>query len=565
MTLTRGMHDQIWKVEVPKLAYSHPFLMHNLLSTAAYHRAYLTDDDPEKRKKYVNDGRNHFCLALQGMREVLRKENITPDNCHAVFPASTLLFIGAMCGNGPCFSPSPSPATTTMSSTSTDREEQHEGKSKSPMIDELLNIFRTVKGIDTVVRAQQDLLRNGPVGALFVPEGSRDVKFPRLDRLLAQLHAFYLRVASVPYRSTPGAHLSPLPLVYDFFENGHSWSAKENRVVLREITAMETAINSALENSRTPEQEIVAVWPINLSGEFVELLEDPTEKGLQGQGQGQSASSPSSVSPPPGYRNPVALALLAYYCCLMKESERRCWFTKDWAEAVMKEVVAELGKMAGVVVTMSATSTSTCTSSGVSGNRNNGDIRGPGVITVSSLEAQIQGPGGQQHLDHTQGQTNRTDRPPWREWVRREWLGDALWAWQWVMAETEDELPRHSTTTTTFPDIPMATHPSVPVVVDTGTQGQPRQQQQPPTTSSSDVPMTGTQAQQQPRTASTPGPPGHGTNTFWELFTPAYQGQPQSVSAVSQAPQPSTSASSHMNLVSIAGPRAAEEEGGMAS
>ncbi|KAK3948966.1 hypothetical protein QBC32DRAFT_45527 [Pseudoneurospora amorphoporcata] len=395
-TLTGGAHGRIWKIEVPKLAYSHPFLMHSLLATAAYHLAY-TEQDQENKKHRVNDGRHHFSLALQGMGQVLRKDGVTPENCHVVFPASTLLFIGAMCGNGPCFNPA--------------NHDREQGKTKAPMIDELLNIFRTVKGIGTIVNTQQDHLHQGPMGGLFNPDSSGD-RFPSMERLLAQLEGFYHRVATIPCRS-PG--LFPLNNQYGPENYSTLSSSKANQIVLGEIKAMEDAIKRALNKSRTPEQEIVAVWPINASAEFVELLEDPGERPRSRHVPLPSISAFSSpIAPPPGHRNPVALALLGYYCCLMKESERTCWFTKDWAEAVIKEVVAELEDMAGVA----PTSTTINSTSGGNGK-------------------------GQTHTG--------VERPSWMEWVRREWLGDAMWAREWVMAKGEEELPEKTTKIPGYP------------------------------------------------------------------------------------------------------------------
>lgn len=490
-TLTRGVHERIWKIEVPKLAYSHAFLMHNLLSTAAYHLAY-TELDEEKRKKRVNDGRNHFSLALSGMGEVLRKDGVTPENCHVVFPASTLLFIGAMCSNGPFFNPT------------NDREQ---GKTtKAPMIDEFLNIFRTVKGIGTIVSTQQDHLQKGPMGGLFNRDSCGDV-FPSMERLLAQLEGFYRRVASIPYRR-PGL-FSP-PYQYDPENQSMSSNDKENsQIILKEIKAMEAAIRIAMGNSRTPEQEVVAVWPINASGEFAEMLEDRGEPPRpRPEPPSSSSAFDFSVSPPPWYRNPIALALLGYYCCLLKESERKCWFTTDWAEAVIKEVVAELEEMAGVAPTSLF-------------------ARGGSRSTTQALDMEIQ------RGQHDQG-FSRTDRPlpVWREWVRREWLGDALWAKEWVMAEDEEELPRQ---TTRFPNIYVTDLP----VMDT------RGQQQ-------DSPMAGTQ-DEQPRTPHRPG-----STILWDDVTKtgtqsqqsdASEAQRQSFTRMSQETE-------HVNHTAAANPSA---------
>ncbi|KAK3343343.1 hypothetical protein B0H65DRAFT_246266 [Neurospora tetraspora] len=397
-TLTRGVHEHIWKIEVPKLAFSHPFLMHNLLSTAAFYLAY-TEQDEEKRKKWATDGSKHFNLAVTGMREVLRKEGVTPENCHAVFASSSLLFIGDLADKGPFFNPA---------------DDIAQGVTKCPLIDELLGVFRVVKGIGGIVGAQEALLREGPVGGLFNAEPSGE-DHPNMERLLMQLKGLYQRVASITSRR-PGVFLPPTKL-----EDTPRPSnlPKENQTILSEITAMEDSIQFALTKSKTPEQSIIAVWPINMTDDFMRLLQKSNVPPQQHAPQPSTSASSSSTLPPPGGRNPIALALLGYYCCVMKETERECWFTKGWAEAVIKEVIAELEEMAGVT---------TNTSGNGSGS------------TASEVQ------GGH----HDQGQT-MVNRPVWREWARREWLEDAKWARKWIMTKQE-EMPKP----TTFSEDPMA-------------------------------------------------------------------------------------------------------------
>ncbi|KAJ4417901.1 hypothetical protein N0V85_001641 [Neurospora sp. IMI 360204] len=401
-TLTRGVHEHMWKIEVPKLAFRHPFLMHNLLSTAAFNLAY-TEQDEEKRKKWVTDGSRHFNLAVTGMREVLRNEGVTPENCHAVFASSSLLFIGDLADKGPFFNPA---------------DDIAQGVNKCPLIDELLGVFRVVKGIGSIVGAQEALLQEGPVGGLFNAEPSGE-DHPNMERLLVQLRVFYQRVASVASRP-PGLFLPPTKL-----EDTPRPSnlPKENQTILSEITGMEASIQFGLTKSKTPEQSIIAVWPINMTDDFLRLLQKsnvpPQQQQQQHAPQPSTSASSSSTLPPPGERNPIALALLGYYCCVMKETERECWFTTGWAEAVIKEVVAELEEMAGVT-----TSTS-------------GNGSGSTALVVQ---------GGH----HDQGQTG-VDRPVWREWARREWLEDAEWARKWIMTK-EEELPKP----TTFSEDPIA-------------------------------------------------------------------------------------------------------------
>ncbi|EGO54930.1 hypothetical protein NEUTE1DRAFT_49538 [Neurospora tetrasperma FGSC 2508] len=395
-SLTRGVHEHIWKVQVPKLAFSYPFLMHNLMSTAAFHLA-CTEQDEEKRQKWGTEGNRHFDLALRGMTEILRKEGVTPENCHAVFASSSLSFIGALCGKGPLFGPA------------YNREQE---KIQAPMIDELLGVFILVRGIGSIVVAQEDILHEGPVGGLFDGEPSGE-DHPSMDRLVHQLKGFYQRVGSITTRR-PGFFASP-PNLEDT-RPPMSNIPKEHQIILGEVTAMIDSIKFALTKGGIPEQEIIAVWPITMSSDFVGLLQKPKVPRQQHEPSQPSTSATGSfTSPPPGGRNPIALALLGYYCCVMKGTECECWFTKGWAEALIKEVIAELEELAEVTMNMTSGSGSGC-----------------GSTTPEVQEG-----------DHDQDQTG-VDGPVevWREWVRREWLEDAQWARKWITTKAEEELPK---------------------------------------------------------------------------------------------------------------------------
>lgn len=393
-SLTRGVHEHIWKVQVPKLAFSYPFLMHNLMSTAAFHLA-CTEQDDEKRQKWGAQGNRHFDLALRGMTDILRNEGVTPANCHAVFASSSLSFIGALCGKGPLFGPAYA------------REKE---KIQAPMIDELLGVFILVRGIGSIVVAQEDILHKGPVGGLFDGEPSEE-DHPSMDRLVHQLKGFYQRVASITTRR-PGFFASP-PNLEDT-RPPMSNIPKEHQIILGEITAMVDSIKFASTKGGVPEQEIIAVWPITMSSDFVGLLQKPKVPRQQREPSQQPSTSATSsfTLPPPGRRNPIALALLGYYCCVMKGTECECWFTKGWAEALIKEVIAELEEL-------NMTSGS-------------GSRSGCGSTTPEVQEG-----------DHDQDQTG-VDRPVevWREWVRREWLKDAQWARKWITTKAEEELPK---------------------------------------------------------------------------------------------------------------------------
>lgn len=73
--------------EVPKIALSHPFLMHGLLALSASHLVHLNKDS-ERVKEYLELALGHQTLALRLFRGQL--DNITPSNSEAMFAFSSI-------------------------------------------------------------------------------------------------------------------------------------------------------------------------------------------------------------------------------------------------------------------------------------------------------------------------------------------------------------------------------------------------------------------------------------------------------------------------------------------
>lgn len=422
-TLSRGLHEQIWRREVPRLAISSPFLTHNILSTAAFHLAY-TEQDEEKRKKWGADGSRHFNLAVTGIRKVLYEDSVTPENCHVVFCSSSLLFIGALADKGPVLA-----------------SEGGQGITKGPSIHELVGVFRMVKGIGSVVNAQEAILREGPLGALFSAAPSPE-QHPTMTILMQRLKGLLPHLPP----ANPADNPPPNPL-----SRGQTISVSRNtQIVITEIRAMIDSIEFALGNYETPEQNFIAVWPISMSEEFLNMLVKPeTARPRQEEHELQP-----TTGPPPVYRNPVALALVGYYCCVMKETERECWFTKGWAEAIIKEVVADLEEMARTI--------STCAYSQPQPDQ-----------TVVNQHAKL------------------------REWVT-QWLREVKWAEAWILKKGEEEPLPHPTKFSNAATV-VANGPEM------GTRGQQPVVPTPVATTMPDAPMMGTQGWPSGMNTSIPG------------------------------------------------------------
>jgi hypothetical protein len=254
-TLTKPSNSsKLWQFDVPQLAFANPFLLHQVLSIAAFHLAYLR---PQKRDEYVLLASQHQNLAVQGMRLLL--PDISAENCHPLFIASQLL----------CFA-------------------KYAGFSAplKPAISDLLDVFQLIRGMGNIISTKSSDLIRGPLRAIFRPAVVPDPN--------ANLLCIIDRVVIL------GTHIAK--------------SGVDERlaaVVQTEIQQLLTWINHGIETSANAELRIVGTWPMTMSDEYLTLLR-------------QSDS--------------VALALLSYYCVLLRVSEEDFWFMQGWSTNIMKAV-----------------------------------------------------------------------------------------------------------------------------------------------------------------------------------------------------------------------------------
>ncbi|KAL1797936.1 hypothetical protein ACET3X_004542 [Alternaria dauci] len=86
----------MWRVEAPKHANAHDYLMHEILAFAALHKAY--QQPPDQRQPYYACGIHHQDLAIRGVRE--RLHNVTNDQAPAIVATSTLLTLSVFASAG---------------------------------------------------------------------------------------------------------------------------------------------------------------------------------------------------------------------------------------------------------------------------------------------------------------------------------------------------------------------------------------------------------------------------------------------------------------------------------
>jgi hypothetical protein len=124
---------------VPKIALSHPFLMHGLLALSALHLIQLNKGS-DRCKTYVELATSHQTLALALFRKELN--NINPSNCQAMFAFSSIATILAF-----AFA-------------------QSTGVQSLAPIDEMLQISNLCRGIFEILQTAREWIKNSWVADL---------------------------------------------------------------------------------------------------------------------------------------------------------------------------------------------------------------------------------------------------------------------------------------------------------------------------------------------------------------------------------------------------------------
>ncbi|KAL1838831.1 hypothetical protein VTJ49DRAFT_2188 [Mycothermus thermophilus] len=217
----------LWRVEVPKLAFAHVFLLHQILAIAAYHLAYLK---PESRATYSLRASHHQNAGIRQMRHAL--SDITPSNCHALFASSSLLWIGSLAAS------------------SVNRP------AGGPVVDDLVDVMILVKGIGSVLYSSHDVLQSGPLSEMFALHQGPEHPNPALDRVVLAVADFLVEIAE----TEPDGRV--------------------RAIVHADAYRLVTAIRDALVKTPAPEYRVVASWPIQMSDDLIPLLRQRNQAAL---------------------------------------------------------------------------------------------------------------------------------------------------------------------------------------------------------------------------------------------------------------------------------------------
>ena len=250
--------EHIWQDNVPREAFHHIFLMHGLLALSALHLSLTTTNDNQDNHDLAI---RHYTAALNLYTTALN--DVTEENCHALFAFSSLAAIIAFA----------------MSQASSHTE--------CTLMQDTLEIFRMLRGINAVVQVASDWIRQGPLGGLLRPTRVRNIS--PLDEDVERA----LKTLDVKCRAA-------------------TESETDREMYISAIEELRESFNKAAAN---PMDRAPAVsWPILIPRAYIDALSN---------------------------NQPTALVILSYYAVLLHEL-RVCWWAGDRGIKIIEAVSGSL-------------------------------------------------------------------------------------------------------------------------------------------------------------------------------------------------------------------------------
>jgi hypothetical protein len=229
----------LFQTTVVELGFSHPFLMHEILSLAALHLSNLR---PDKASIYRHASDTHFATGLSLFQPAIR--NLSDENCHACYAFSTMVFTHAWASQDPdkpsaiFFVPS--------SSTPQDLDVVH------------VQWVKLHRGSHEILQKRSALLREGPLEPLFTPWKGLDRNGPH------------------PLPTVEEEQLSALSAL----AAASSLSA-EQKLTLNEMLQKVRRVFSILAyNPKISQLSAVMSWFSMLSEDYLKMLEEKIPEAL---------------------------------------------------------------------------------------------------------------------------------------------------------------------------------------------------------------------------------------------------------------------------------------------
>ncbi|KAB8275426.1 hypothetical protein BDV30DRAFT_247645 [Aspergillus minisclerotigenes] len=151
--------QDLFRITVPDVALSYPFLMHSLLAVSALHIGHKCP--PECRRKYTEAAIRHNDLSLSLCTPLL--SNVTAENCHALFAFSCLVVIFAYAAEHPASS----------------LDTLDEG--------DVVKVFKLVRGAGSIVGQARPWIEQGEMRQLLA--AGRNLRQPSTTKYAHELYA----------------------------------------------------------------------------------------------------------------------------------------------------------------------------------------------------------------------------------------------------------------------------------------------------------------------------------------------------------------------------------------
>jgi hypothetical protein len=279
----------LWRVEVPKLAFEHDFLMRGILALSALHLSRLS---PQKEEFYLSVARREHSNALPEASSLL--SNVTSENCAPLYAFSVLTFI--------------------YSWASSQRSESGEVPFvHNPADSEWLVLLR---GIRSIGQTSKDDLLQSPIGSLI------SLGTLRMTARVLPLQASpwwastaeHLQIERLRRQITTTTTDPELIMVYmtsiDNLETSFcSLAVAEQDIHLDEDAPVQSD-RSNVTNHRTSSGGTVYTWLYVASDKYLELLADS---------------------------NPEALVIFAYWAVVLNTVDS-CWWMQGWGRRIIQAV-----------------------------------------------------------------------------------------------------------------------------------------------------------------------------------------------------------------------------------
>ncbi|KAF2012824.1 hypothetical protein BU24DRAFT_259431 [Aaosphaeria arxii CBS 175.79] len=198
---------ETWGFCVPQEALQFPFLMHCILAFSAYHLAHIK---PSSQRKYRYLASTHQAAVLGELNKVLLE--VTARNCHAIFATASMITLNAF------------------------------AEAENATMDNLMEVFHLLRGMDTVLSSTESLVHNGPFATILKSDADTPRPPPLLSAMIAELQVAAATVHDDPHGSKAA------------------------------MLQLKDALQHGIDTSRHAAFRATVYWPIKLNSAFIELL-----------------------------------------------------------------------------------------------------------------------------------------------------------------------------------------------------------------------------------------------------------------------------------------------------